>query len=119
VNRPGSGSVRMPRVTRRFRSRGVGFQGSLQELACSAGRVTDRGLLVDAEDLGEVERIGAVDEGFFELAVHAEQRTRVHVRVWNGRKVDMSRSSSRARGSRPPVGRDVPPEVPCCAGVAD
>lgn len=40
------------------------------------------------------------------------QQTRVHVRVWNGRKVGMKRSPSRARGSRPPVGRDVPPEVP-------
>jgi hypothetical protein len=46
--------------------------GSLiQKHACRL-RVADGRLLVDAEDEGEAERIGAVGEGFFELTVDAE-----------------------------------------------
>ncbi|MFV5998856.1 hypothetical protein ACNPQM_42690 [Streptomyces sp. NPDC056231] len=35
-------------------------------------RVADGGLLVDAEDEREVERVGAVGEGLFEVTVNAE-----------------------------------------------
>ncbi|MER7813325.1 hypothetical protein [Streptomyces sp900116325] len=35
-------------------------------------RIADGGLLVDAEDEREVERVGAVGEGPFELSVDAE-----------------------------------------------
>ncbi|WP_406195505.1 hypothetical protein OH807_07620 [Kitasatospora sp. NBC_01560] len=45
--------------------------GLLQERAGGAG-VADGRLLCRAEDLGEVERVGVVDEGFFELAVDAD-----------------------------------------------
>ncbi|MFJ8301715.1 hypothetical protein ACIQ9R_38250 [Streptomyces sp. NPDC094447] len=46
---------------------GIGFQEAPGRV-----RVTHGGLLVEPEDLGEVERVGAVDHGFFELSVDAE-----------------------------------------------
>ncbi len=45
--------------------------GGLQELACD-GRVLDGGGVVDPEHGGEVERAGAVGEGFLELPVDAK-----------------------------------------------
>jgi hypothetical protein len=47
------------------------FGGGFQELACD-GRVLDGGGVVDAEHGGEVQGVGAVGEGFFELPVDAE-----------------------------------------------
>ncbi|MFE2093375.1 hypothetical protein [Streptomyces sp. NPDC059460] len=35
-------------------------------------RVANRGLRIESEDLGEVEGVGAMDEGLFELPVDAE-----------------------------------------------
>ncbi|MEU5304207.1 hypothetical protein ACH4YO_00135 [Streptomyces noursei] len=52
-------------------SRWISLGGLLQQNSCGA-RLADRGLLVQAEDLGEVGQVGAVDEGFFELPVDAE-----------------------------------------------
>ncbi|MGW3625548.1 hypothetical protein [Streptomyces sp. NPDC000880] len=43
----------------------------MQKFSCRV-RVADGGLFVDAEDESEVERVGAVGEGLFELAVDAE-----------------------------------------------
>jgi hypothetical protein len=45
--------------------------GGLQEVPCD-GRVADGGGVVDPEHCGEVERVGTVGEGFFELPVNAE-----------------------------------------------
>lgn len=42
-----------------------------QELPCG-GCVADGGAVVDAEDGGQVQRVGVVGEGFFELAVDAQ-----------------------------------------------
>lgn len=42
--------------------------GGLQELSCDGG-VADSGGVVDAEHGGEVQGVGAVGEGFLELAV--------------------------------------------------
>jgi hypothetical protein len=43
----------------------------LQELACCGG-VADGGFFVDAEDGGQVQRVGAVGECLFELAVDGQ-----------------------------------------------
>ena len=45
--------------------------GRLQELT-GGGGVADRGLGVDAEDRGQVQRVAAVGESFFELPVAAQ-----------------------------------------------
>jgi hypothetical protein len=50
---------------------GSALGGLLQEGPCRV-RVVDGGLLVDAEDEREVEGVGAVGQGSFELAVDAE-----------------------------------------------
>jgi hypothetical protein len=47
----------------------------LQKLSCRV-RVADGGLFVDAEDESEVERVGAVGEGLFELAVFGQRLRR-------------------------------------------
>ncbi len=49
----------------------VAFERGLQELA-RCGGVADCGLFIDAEDGGQVQWVGAVGQGFFELAVDAE-----------------------------------------------
>ncbi|MCX4869502.1 hypothetical protein OIC43_42335 [Streptomyces sp. NBC_00825] len=49
----------------------VVLRGQVQQLPGGV-RVADGGLLVDAEDEGEVEPVGAVGEGLFELTVDAE-----------------------------------------------
>lgn len=50
-------------------------------------RVADRGLVGQAEDLGEAEWIGAVDEGFLELSVDAKALDRGGPAVQCGRAV--------------------------------
>jgi hypothetical protein len=47
------------------------FGGGLQEVA-GDGRVLDGGGVVDSEHGGEVQGVGVVGEGFFELPVDAE-----------------------------------------------
>lgn len=47
------------------------FSALFQQRPCGV-RVANRGLRIESEDLGEVEGVGAMDEGFFELPVHAE-----------------------------------------------
>ena len=46
--------------------------GEGEEEFAGGGAVSDGGGLVESEDDGQVQRVGAVGEGFVELAVHAE-----------------------------------------------
>ncbi|MFI1285184.1 hypothetical protein ACH4U5_31250 [Streptomyces sp. NPDC020858] len=54
-----------------WRTRWIGFEVGLEKLPGGV-RVADGGLLVDSEDEREVERVGAVGEGLFELTVDTE-----------------------------------------------
>ncbi len=50
---------------------GAGLGGLFQEGPCGV-RIAHRGLLVEAEDLGKVEWVRAVNHGLFKLSVDAE-----------------------------------------------
>ena len=64
----------------------VAFDRGRNELPRGVG-VADRGLLVDAEHQGEVQRVSSVGEGFLELAVHAQP---IEGGVLAARKVSLS-----------------------------
>jgi hypothetical protein len=49
----------------------AGLDGLLQQCPCGVG-VSHRGLLVEAEHLSEVKRVGPLDHGFFKLPVNAK-----------------------------------------------
>ncbi|MER5540635.1 hypothetical protein [Streptomyces mirabilis] len=61
-------------------------------------RVADGGLLVDAEDDGEVERVGAVSEGLFELAVDTESFQRGCLAAERGEDADTADGAVLQRG---------------------
>ena len=57
----------------RCSTHGAALGGLSQQRPCGV-RVAHRGLLVESEYLGEIERIGPVGQGLFELPVDAEPR---------------------------------------------
>lgn len=65
--------VQGPSIRAKFFSRGLRRElSSLCQQRPGGARVTDRGLLGLTGDLGEVERVRAVNRGYFELAVDTE-----------------------------------------------
>ncbi|MFF2852818.1 hypothetical protein ACFVT5_42000 [Streptomyces sp. NPDC058001] len=68
--------------------RGEVARASRDRRARCGVRISDRGLLTQAKDLGEVERVGAVNEGFLELAVRSSSVPRTA--WWKARAVSRS-----------------------------